>query len=443
MATVVNRSPFVVVPRATGNAHHEQKFRSRKAAESAKAALEGIGVPSSIKQAEIGSWEAVVRLKDGAGEVQPLRERFDTKEQAEKWAAEKECVVQASRTKKISMTVNQTPWREAVLTWYAVKACGLTKDDWQDDVAQAEATGILRGKRIIGYILKRVIDDFKPETPIAEITVPVIRKWRDRMVQVEKYTPSTIANFRQIISGTFRYFISERDLLVEYNPCQRIQWPKPDNVVVPPKLSSTELKRPTLKVVSEDTLDDNSRGEIAKSDKDLLLQTIKKRNPWLLNIVRFALETAARRSEILRLEWEHIDLKEGTLWFCEEKNDWRKGVLEEKGRKLAIWKDLNSLLLEIEPNPINRTGKVFKKGTASSCSHSFVRACESLGWFDMNFHSLRKIGTGLLSKELSNVVELSQITGHKDLKVLAERYYGTDFKKLAEKINNARARNEA
>lgn len=437
MASINNRAPFHVVPRAVANASHEQKFRSRPAAETYKQDLASKGIPASIVQAETGYWEAEVRRKDGQGKLHPKRERFHTKQQAEAWAKEQENVIVEVRDKKLSLTVNQTPWSEAVELWYAVEVCGLPKEQWNDPKAlelieSGQKKSKLAGQTVIKYSKKRIIDDFGPETLIGDITIPVVREWRDKLLK-DGYAPSTIANYRQIVSGTIKYFISEKDF-VGVNPCRQIKWPKPDNAIDPPKLADDELMRERK---DEDEFDDGTRDEIPESDEELLLKTIGKQSPWLVPIVKFGLETAARRSEILRLEWEHIDFKNGELRIIKEKNDHKKSNGEQKGRTLPFWPELEELLNSIQPDKSLRRGRVFE-GTASSCTHSFAEAVKKLGWTDLTFHSLRKIATGRLSKMLPNVVELSHVTGHRDLQTLAKRYYGVDLKDLAAKISNHR-----
>lgn len=440
MATIANRAQFEVIPRAAANASKAKKFRSRSQAEAYKTDLASEGVPASIKQAETGSWQAIVRLIDGQGNKIEKASTFHTKEQAEEWASSIEGSIRSARNKNLSMTVSDTPWKQAVMTWFAIKVVGCSNEaDWMDEEKLKEAEGVMAGKKVIGYNIKRVIADFGAETPIGEITKPVVRKWRDQMMHVEKYTPSTIANYRQIISGTFRYYISEKDLQ-ETNPCKELEWPKPDNAITPPDLSNEKISRgkaPASDVNDGDEDDlDPGPSEILKSDEELLIAEIQAKSPWLVPIVKFALETAARRSEILRLEWEHIDFDKGLLRIIKEKNDFRKNNNTPKGRVLPIWKRLAELLIETQPNPKKRKGLVFE-GTASSCSHSFANAVKALGWTDMSFHSLRKIATGRLAKKLPNCIELSSITGHKDLQTLATRYYGTDLAKLAEKITNS------
>lgn len=412
MATVVNRAPIEVLPKSKANAGLAKKFRSKKQADEYLATLKQQGVPASLFQEPTGLWEAVVRLKDGAGETHSERSMFHTEAEALAWAEKKEKIILEAREKKLGLAVQMTRLEDAVNSWY-------------ENVGQK-----LRGNKVIKYNKPKLVEMIGANRPLGDIDEPIVRAWRDKMTQ-EGYAPSTIANYRQILSGTFEYFISEKDFK-GLNPCRRIKWDKPDNVVTPPQLSNTKVKR---KRATDDGFDDDTRNEIIKSDEDALFRMIEKHSgKWLSDVVRFALETAARRSEIYRLEWEHIDFDEKVLHFTQEKNDWHKSNSEEKGRKIPIWGSLKAILEEVQSDPEKRTGRVFG-GTLSSYTHSFSEVVKKLGWTDLTFHSLRKIATGRLSKRLSNVVELAQITGHADLQTLAKRYYGKDLDTLLEKLD--------
>ena len=52
---------------------------------------------------------------------------------------------------------------------------------------------------------------------------------------------------------------------------------------------------------------------------------------------------------------------------------------------------------------------------------------------DIHFHDLRHEATTRLSKKLSNVLELSAVTGHRDLRML-KRYYHPRAEDLAKKL---------
>jgi integrase len=145
------------------------------------------------------------------------------------------------------------------------------------------------------------------------------------------------------------------------------------------------------------------------------------RNIWVKPVVELAIETAARRGELLSLRWENIDLKRRTAHLPETKNGDSRTV-PLSSRAVAI--------LEALPRSIE--GKVFPL-TVNALKLAFVRACLTAGLENFHFHDLRHEGTSRLAGKLSNVLELSAVTGHKELKML-KRYYHPRAEDLALKL---------
>ena len=145
------------------------------------------------------------------------------------------------------------------------------------------------------------------------------------------------------------------------------------------------------------------------------------RNNWIKPIVLFALETAMRRSELLSLRWENVNLIKRTALLPDTKNgDSRIVPLSTKA--IAI----------LEQLPRSIDGKVFPI-TPMSLRLAFTRACRRVGISDLHFHDLRHEATSRLAEKLTNILELSAVTGHKDLRML-KRYYHPRAEDLALKL---------
>ncbi len=400
MASVINRAQWEVRPTRKADAALGRKCRSKKAADDLVAELEAKGIPAKASQPATGFWEATVRMKDGKGEKQTDRRTFDTQAEAEAWADEKEGKIEATRRKGTSAATSKKTLGDALDLWYA------------------EAGKLRKGAKEIKYRLPQIKESLGADTPLADITVPVLRRWRDEM-DAEGYAASSILNFKSLVSSLFRHAISEWDYEGE-NFTRLVKWPKADGAIPPPPLS--QAKDPA--------------NPDAKSEQDILFAAIKKRSPWLLPVVKWALETAMRRGEILALMWEDVDMKRGVVHIRNEKNDHKKKQTEAKGRDIPLVPATRAILEALQPVPEARKGRVFQ-GSPSSLTHSFEECAKAAKRPDLTFHSLRKIGTSRLSKKLPNVVELSQITGHRDLATLAKAYYGKDLKDLAAKITAA------
>ena len=151
------------------------------------------------------------------------------------------------------------------------------------------------------------------------------------------------------------------------------------------------------------------------------------RNPWLLPVVRFAVETAMRAGEMMEtmgkvdletgvrpvlstgLLWEHVDLAGKTAFLPETKNGAARTV------------PLSSAAVEILRGlPRSQDSRVF--GTTYEAIHlAFARARKRAGIEDFRFHDLRHEAASRFSEKGLNPMQVAAITGHKTLQML-KRY---------------------
>jgi integrase len=82
--------------------------------------------------------------------------------------------------------------------------------------------------------------------------------------------------------------------------------------------------------------------------------------------------------------------------------------------------------------PRSIDGQVFPI-KAASVSAAFHKGRVRAGLPDVHFHDLRHTATTRLAEKLTNILELSAVTGHKDLRML-KRYYHPKASDLALKI---------
>lgn len=146
-----------------------------------------------------------------------------------------------------------------------------------------------------------------------------------------------------------------------------------------------------------------------------------RRSLWLQPILIIALETAMRRGELLALRWEHVSLDKRTAYLPDTKNGAPRTV------------PLSPRAIEtLRAMPRSLGGQVFP--ISEPALHlRFKRACARAGVADLHFHDLRHTATTRLSERLSNVMELSAVTGHRSLQML-KRYYHPKAERLAEKL---------
>jgi integrase len=177
-------------------------------------------------------------------------------------------------------------------------------------------------------------------------------------------------------------------------------------------------------------------------EEKLLLDSMS--HPMLKSVCRFAIETACRLGEILRLEWEQVDLKAHTAFISKTKQD-NSRTIPLSGEAVRILKDL-------APKPEDRHGQIFHAWAGSDsmtktlrravdkARASYEASCikkkkriDNRMLTNLNFHDFRHIATSRLAEKIPNVIELSLITGHSDLKML-RRYYHVSPSEQAKKL---------
>lgn len=152
---------------------------------------------------------------------------------------------------------------------------------------------------------------------------------------------------------------------------------------------------------------------------DLIVQATESEQ--LKHIVPLAVETAMRRSEILSIRWENVDLDRRSIYLEKTKNGLSRTV-PLSPRALQVLQSMQR----------TATGPVFILA-ASSVTQAFQRAVERAGMKSIRFHDLRHEATSRLFERGLNVIEVARITGHVTLSML-DRYTHLDVQGLVQKL---------
>lgn len=236
------------------------------------------------------------------------------------------------------------------------------------------------------------------EQPIAKRAIAAIRSvdvaaFRDARLKAGA-APATVRLDLALLSHLFTIAAKEWGLPVR-NPVRSVSLPSPNNA--------------------------RNRRLEADEEARLIAALGKSRNPWIKPLVQFALETAMRRGELLSLTWENVDLRRRIARLPETKNGEARTV-PLSSRAVAV----------LESLPRSLDGRVFPV-SAQSLKEVWLTALRRAGLTDLHFHDLRHEATSRLAERLPNVVELSAVTGHKDLRML-KRYYHPRAEDLARKL---------
>ena len=138
------------------------------------------------------------------------------------------------------------------------------------------------------------------------------------------------------------------------------------------------------------------------------------------SLITLAIETAARRSELVSLEWGNV--YGNRVRLENTKND----TATVKGRTVPLSSRALAAL------PPRGTGKVFNV-LPGKVSHDFHDVCESQGIEGLRFHDLRHEAVSRLFERGLSVMEVMSISGHKTMSQL-HRYTHLSVDNLAAKL---------
>ena len=348
-------------------------------------------------------WEAQVRKKGFPSQART----FNTKAQAEAWAAviESEMVrgVFVSRAEAERTTLGQ------IIDRYL-----------------ADVTPLHRGRATESIRLKAMQRHALSSRYLASLSSYDFAAYRDERLKgkaangIKSVKPATVHRelgiFRQVIEHARR----EWGISMPENPLSLVSRPKVQN-------ARDRRLEPNEETYLFAALETGHKGDETK------------RNPWMLPLVKLAIETAMRQGELISLTWENTNLENATAYLPLTKNgDSREIPLSSKA--VAILKKLpRSIDGRVFPITQNALQMVWERALPRAI-RTYKADCEkcsvtALPTFlaDLRFHDLRHEATSRIAEKLSNILELASVTGHKDLQML-KRYYHPRASDLAKKL---------
>jgi integrase len=141
---------------------------------------------------------------------------------------------------------------------------------------------------------------------------------------------------------------------------------------------------------------------LARDEREAL---IREANPALRLYIVAALQSGARRGELLDLRWKDVDMRACTLTFRHTKNG--------QSRSVAMTSTMRSLL-EALPRSLNPDGKVLPETTAPGLTVAFGRLARRIGVKGVRFHDLRHDAASTLTMAGVPQRAVMEILGHRD-----------------------------
>ena len=128
-------------------------------------------------------------------------------------------------------------------------------------------------------------------------------------------------------------------------------------------------------------------------------------DPALKCYIVAALQTGARRGELLSLRWKSVDMKAATLTFPKTKNG--------DARSIPMTETLRAVLQAL-PRPLDGNAYVFPQRSPQALSRAFGYLVKRLGIKDMHFHDLRHDAASTLTMGGASQRAVMAMLGHRD-----------------------------
>lgn len=333
---------------------------------------------SIIKRGD--SWRAMV-VKRG----QRVSATFDSKREAEEWAVQAEAAILSGQKAAEVQPVSSRMAVSALMTRYA-----------------QEVSPSKRGERWEVLRLAKLARDPAFSLSIHMFGPVELAAWRDRRLsEVSAYSVNRELN---LVSAVFNQAIKEWQAPIKINPVHNIQRPKNPR---PRTRRVTERERNLI---------------IARLGWDM--ESVPENvSQWTAFTFCLGIETAMRKGEMLSLVWRNVHTEQRWLHLPMTKNG--------EARDVPLSSAAASLL-----SILPRRGDdmpVIPANYGSMCAY-FRNARSAVGLDTIRFHDARREAITRMSKKLSNVLELSAVSGHKSLTVL-KGYYRPDASDLAKKLD--------
>ena len=233
----------------------------------------------------------------------------------------------------------------------------------------------------------------------------------------KRISPDTVRRELGVLGGFLRWcYRSKRLPPHAQHPIRDVEKPKPTR---PRKrrLESDEQQR--LIEAMQDHAGD------VKGAKRGGKYRVGTRNPWMLPLFEFAIETAMRKEEAVTLTWANVNLEKRTAFLPKTKNGDERTVPLTR-RAAAI---LNGL-----PHPSSSDDDRVFRTTAGAVKEAWKRARKRAGVKGLRFHDLRREAASRLAKKIPNAFVLMAVTGHRDPRSLAV-YYKTRPEEIVEMLD--------
>ena len=257
---------------------------------------------------------------------------------------------------------------------------------YMDTILPGKKAGHKEAEMLTAFLRHRIC-----KKPLSDLSASDFMKWKEERISGKGYRkPITAKSAKRMLS-----------------PVQRLLQVAMDEWDVP--LRENPLSRFKLKVI-----DNKRQRRLREGELGRLLEAGKKtRNPLIVPIIMFALETAMRRGEILALRFRDIDLERHSATVRESKNGYSR-TIPLSPAAVAILTDAISRMGNDERA---KNGRLFPT-TPIALRLAWDRLTKRAEVEDFHFHDLRHEAISRLFELGLTVPEVASISGHRDMRML-------------------------
>lgn len=328
-------------------------------------------------------WRATVRAKDG-GKLTFNRSRtFPTKKQAEAWATMLEAEILTKGTDAISASIRSN---------------GVTVRD----LIERYSKEFDRSPKLFGdtkrNVLKTLAESSLGELSVTRLTSQEIITWCRERHDATNVGASTLYQYLTYLRLPLRM--------------ARPAWNMPNVTTAPVDDALPVLTQQGL-VGQGKERDRRLHGdEFARLLAKLIeYQNRPRATTRHADVFEFAVASAFRLGEILRIRWDDIDPVGRTVVIRDRKDPRNKIGNHQRVPLLGRAWDI----VQAQPRADNEQIFPFSETTVSM---TFGKAVDALGLLDLRFHDLRHEGTSRLFEAGYQIQEVALITGHKNWNML-------------------------
>lgn len=234
-----------------------------------------------------------------------------------------------------------------------------------------------RGRDIERIVLTAFLRHSICRKPLSDLSTTDFANYRDE--RLKKVTANTLAREFSPLHNLFELARDEWGVAIAQNPLAKVRLDKPAN------RRERRLRAGELERIIE------------------CCGTCK--NSALLPIIKMALETGLRRSELLRCRWDAVDLEGRCLTVTETKNG--------HSRTIPLTRAAIGTLQQLP-----RANEYVFPITANALKLAWVRLVRRANVHDLHFHDLRHEAISRFFELGLTAPEVASISGHRDMRML-------------------------